>query len=116
MFVTSSQFYVFLSCVSYGAISGCSIVIFNGFKPFIKQNILKVIFDVVCFILISIGYVYYSYFLGFPNFRGYMFFGVLLGVLLINKSFNFILANCAKKIYNIYVRKKRKKHNARKRI
>ncbi len=116
MFVTASQFYVFIACVSYGVISGVLLLVSEIFKPAIKVDFLKIFFDVICFVLISIGYVYYSYLLNFPNFRAFMFFGVLFGVFLTNKSFYLMLAKCRKKLYNIYVRKKREKQDARKRI
>lgn len=116
MFVTASQFYVFIACVSYGIVSGLLLVVVGVFKNIIKRSYIKAILDVLCFVLIGFGYAIYSYLLGFPNFRAYMFFGVILGIILSNKSFYFILAKCVKKIYNIIVKTKRKKRDAGKRI
>ena len=116
MFVTSSQFYVFIACVCYGNISGAMLLLSGFIKPLFRLSFLKVLIDVLSFVLISVGYVAYSYALRFPNFRAYMFFGVLLGLFLSYKSFSLVLAKCRKKIYNICVSKKRKKTNDSKRI
>ncbi len=105
MFVTRGQFFVFLACVSFGTVCG---VIFNIFrllvKP-IKYKVFQIISDVISFILTTIGYVYLSYRLYFPNIRLNMLVGVLLGVILYHKSFSIILANIGKKIYNIFKKK-----------
>ena len=116
MFVTSAQIYVFISWVAYGVVAGLVLVVNEIIKPFIKFKLLKILIDVFAFVFLSVGYVYYSYKLSFPNYRAYMFFGVIIGVFLSNKSFYLILAKLVKNIYNIYVSTKRKKQNARKRI
>ena len=116
MFVTATQFYVFIACVAYGVISGIILSLSNIIKFKFRSILLWIIADVFAIVLISTGYVYYSFRLSFPNFRAYMFFGVILGWLLFYKSFYLILAKSVKNIYNIYVRKKGKKQDERKRI
>ena len=116
MFVTSSQFYVFIACVCYGCLSGVLLLLNDFIKPLFKWRVVGVIIDVFSFIFISFGYVLFSFKYNFPNFRTYMFLGVLFGLFLSYKSFSLVLAKCHKKIYNIYVKKIRKNSNDTKRI
>lgn len=101
MFVTYSQFYVFLSCLSFGVIIGVLYSIMALIKNFIKKNFIKIILDILYFLLFAILFILYAFYFNFPNFRWYMIFGVLLGNFLYAKSFHIILANFCKRLYNI---------------
>ncbi len=116
MFVTSGQFYVFISCVAFGCVSGVLLGVSDCVKRMVKNRALQISSDVFAFVLICFSFVAYSYLLNFPNVRAYMFLGVFLGIVLTFKSFNIILAKIGKKIYNICVKKKRKIGNERKRF
>lgn len=105
MFVTKNQFYVFLSCVTFGCVCAILLSISTVIKFFIKNKAFKILPDVVVFILISFLYRIYSYKINFPNVRIYMIFGVLLGMLMYFKSFHILLAKYIKKFYNILNRK-----------
>ena len=105
MFVTKNQFYVFLSCVTFGCVCAILLSIFAAIKFFIKNKTLKVLIDVAIFTLIAFLFRIYSYARNFPNFRVYMFFGVLLGMFMYFKSFHILLAKYTKKFYNIINRK-----------
>lgn len=116
MFVTASQFYVFVSCVAFGSVFGILFGLSDCVKLFIKSKTLKVLSDVLAFIVVCFSYIVYAYVLKFPNLRAYMFLGVFAGILLTFKSFNILLAKTVKKIYNICVKKKRKIENDGKRF
>ena len=116
MFVSSGQFYVFISCVSFGAISGFLFYVINYIKLIIKPEIFCKILDFVTMLIISFLYVVYSKRLNFPSFRLYMPFGVLLGLVCYFKSFNIILAKAQKKFYNKYIKNKGNKGNGRTKV
>ena len=111
MFVTATQFYVFIACVAFGGVSG---IVFN-FSLLLKKTVtyrwVGVISDVFCFCVVAVGYVLFGHVVSFPNIRAYMIIGVILGIVLYFKSFYIILAKKAKKLYNIIKRKKRKTKN-----
>ena len=86
-------------------ISSCLSKIFN-------LKALRIVFDLIFFVLTGLIYVAVSYQLDFPSLRAYMIAGVLLGILLYCKSFGIILANVGKKIYN-KINKKLKSAKAR---
>lgn len=101
MFVTYTQFYVFISCLSFGVIIGGLYSIITIIKNLIKKKFIKIILDIFYFLLFTILFVLYAHNLNFPNFRLYMIFGALLGNFLYVKSFHIILANFCKRLYNI---------------
>ena len=112
MFVSNGQFYVFVACVAFGGITGVLFTFSKIFKNLAKNNFLKIIFDVIAFLVLSFFYILFSNKLCFPSFRTYMVLGVLVGIIIYLKSFHIILAKTLKKIYNIiykkFLRKKRK--------
>ena len=110
MFVTKSQFFVFIACVAFGSGIGFLLSILSAIKFFIKYNVVKIFIDVVLFSIVSVLYSHYTYTLGFPNLRMYMLLGVFIGMALYLKSLHILLANYIKKFYNIIVKnyKKRK--------
>ncbi len=101
MFVTSGQLYVFLGSIAFGSASGLFYSVFSLVKFLFKNKIVDIILDVLFFVLFSVGYVCFSVYYGFPSLRLYMPIGALTGLLLYMKSFGIILANTAKKLYNI---------------
>ena len=105
MFVTLNQFYVFLACVSFGAIGGIIFSIFAIIKTFVSFKAFEVLCDVFCMIILSLAFSVFSYKFNFPNIRIYMILGVLIGLTMYLKSFHRILANFAKKFYNITIQK-----------
>lgn len=110
MFVTFGQFYIFLGLIAYGAVSGVAYSVFSTVKFMVKNKIFNIISDVLFFILFSIGYVCFSVYYGLPSLRLYMPLSALFGLLLYMKSCGIVLANTAKKLYNIgrkFVVKKR---------
>ncbi len=101
MFVTASQFYVFVACVGFGGACGILFTISAIIKTKINNLILRIIPDLVAFLITAMLYCFYAFILCFPNFRIYMTVGVLLGILIYFKSFHILLANLLKKLYNI---------------
>ncbi len=113
MLVTKNQFYVFIACIAFGAVSG---LVFGGlaiFKIALKNKILRFLLDIVGGIIVGGLFVYYAFKMNFPTLRVYMFVGVLLGLIGYFKSFNILLAKSIEKIYNICKLKKVKKRNDR---
>ncbi len=100
MFVSHAQFHVFCACVAFGGLFG---VLFLFSKP-IKNVYIKAIIDVIIFSLFTIAFSIYSYNMQFGNFRFYMVFGALLGLLLCEFSINAVLSSLI-----IYIWKKLKK-------
>ena len=115
MFVTSNQFYVLIACVAYGGVSGVLLTLTSPLKSLIKSRLVKAIVDFFCFVIITFGYVVYSFSLKFPSFRVYMPISVILGIILYMKSFNILLAKLFKKLYNnIKKTKEALKHDGKK--
>ena len=91
---------VFFICFSFGVISGIVFSILRLLSNVIKNNFAEVAFDILYFSLLSVGFIFLSYYLKFPSFRLYMCIGVLLGVYVYVKSFHYILAIGVEKVYN----------------
>ena len=108
MFVVKNQLYIFLACLSFGAISGLLFSLSALIKCKIKNKIIRIFPDALVFFITTISYIIYSYFMEFPNLRIYMIFAVFLGLYLYMKSFDIILAKVVKKIYNIFTKRKTK--------
>lgn len=100
MFVTENQFFIFISCVAFGGVSGVAFTVFDCFKFFLKNPIFRIFPDAVAFLAVTVGYVFYSYYLRFPDFRIYMPIGVLVGIFLYMKSLRLLLAYLLKTVYN----------------
>jgi hypothetical protein len=106
MFVSANQIYVFLACVAFGGVVGVFFSVSSLLKSLIKIKWIKVIVEVLVFILVAVLYLLYSYNMHFPNLRLYMIGGVLVGITAYLKSFHIMLAKFLKKAYNIIKRKK----------
>ena len=113
MFVSKGQIYVFIACVAYGIMSSIIFLMTRILKCKFKQTKVVQLFDVLGYVLISLGYIIYSHLFSFPNFRLYMPFGVLVGHYLSIKSFHITLAKTFKKVYNSYKDKKVKSKDER---
>ena len=115
MFVANNQFYVFIACVSIGTLFG----VFYSPIVMIKEKVCKITvsisLDIIYFFLLSICFLFCSYFLKFPSLRGYMLVGIFLGIYLYFKSFHYMLAKVVKRVYNRYKKSfdSRKKLNDR---
>ena len=108
MFVTKNQFYVFLSCISFGGCAGLLLSAINGVGFLFKKKTINFICSVLALMVIGVLFSYYSYKMFFPNVRVYMLVGVMIGIYLYYKSFYIILAKLLKKFYNIYKQKIKK--------
>ncbi len=100
MFVSGGQFYVLVACVAFGGGCGVLFSISALFKVKVNNFFLRIIPDLIAFIITAFLYVAYSKSLQFPNFRAYMALGVLLGLGIYFKSFHILLAKYAKNLYN----------------
>ncbi len=105
MFVTKNQFFVFIACIAIGGVGGIFFTVAKFIKFFIKNSRLKMLPDIAAFCVFTAWYVWISFNLQFPSQRIYMTAGVLVGLLLYFKSFNFILDLWLKKLYNIFIKK-----------
>ena len=100
MFVTKNQFFIFLACVAFGAVSGTLFSLLRLLTIKIKKKIVKAVFDCVFFIISACGMIAYSFYLNFPSVRAYMIVGDFLGLFLYVKSFHLTLAKVLKMTYN----------------
>ena len=93
---------IFCACLSVGAAGGIFYDVLYPLKLFIKKRANKFIpvFDALFCVLFAGIYIFASVWLAFPDFRGYMFFGCMLGFLLYLKSFHRILDFLFKMLYN----------------
>ncbi len=104
MFVSGGQFYVFISCVAFGGMSGILFSFSELIKLKINNDLIRIIPDFIAFIITTGLFIIYSHLLSFPNFRLYMILGSLLGIIIYFKSFHILLANCMKKLYNLFIK------------
>ena len=101
MFVTKNQFYVFLACLAFGAITGFVLSFFTCGVKLTRNKILENLTALIVLSLLGLIFTAYMFFMNFPNFRPYMLIGVFAGILGYFKSFHIILAKFVKKFYNI---------------
>ena len=108
MFVSRGQFFVFIACVAFGGVCGILFSAAGALKFFVKNKIVKNLFDFITFLLVCFLYFIFAYKMRFPNFRFYMVLGVFLGIFMYIKSFHIILAKFVKKMYNVIIIKREK--------
>ena len=113
MFVTKSQFYVFIACVGLGAACGVLFSVSSAIKKAVKLYPVGVVSDFAAFLLTTGAFVFFAYSSGFPDFRFYMCAAVLLGIFGYMKSFDIIVAKSGKKAYNLLRKVKFKKKRKR---
>lgn len=117
MFVTSNQFYVLCACISFGFFCGLFYQIIIFIKNKLNNTTIKIIIDIVIFLVFAFLFIVYAHFLKFPNLRLYMPLSVFAGMYLTNKSFGIILAKIIDWVYNITRKKfKGKLKNDRKQV
>ena len=92
MFVTKNQIYVFLACISFGAVAGVLFTLFSPVKSAIKNKWVVAVIDFIIFASISVLYVLFALKMKFPSLMPYMILGVFVGLLAYMKSFHIILA------------------------
>lgn len=109
MFVTKSQFYIFIACIAFGGTIGVVFSIFSILKFFAKNKIIKIFSDVIAFSVVGVIFPVFSHYMNFSNVRLYMLVGILMGIYLYFKSFHILLAKYAKKFYNIIVKINKKR-------
>ena len=114
MFVTKNQFFIFLACLTFGGVSGFLFNISYAIKLFVKNRIVQTFIDIIISLPIGFAFANYSFAMNFPSLRVYMLVGIFVGIYLYFKSFYIILANLAKKIYNIFEKKFKRARNVRK--
>lgn len=100
MFVSVNQFYYFLECLFLGVLAGIIYEIWFFIKLFFRSKTLKNILDFFFFPVLCLLYLKGSEIFYFPNFRTYMFAGVVLGFILYFLSFHKILAKLSELVYN----------------
>ncbi len=100
MFISNGQFYVFLATIAIGGLCGIFFSLSALIKLKIQNVVLRVIPDVVAFMITFVIYHFISRWLSFPSFRAYMVLGVIVGIALYFKSFHILLAKCVKNLYN----------------
>lgn len=113
MFETRGQLYFFISCFAIGVILGIFYVFLIIIKGKIKHNWIKIVIDILFYIIASLIFTIYTKINNFPTVRLYMPTAVLLGLLCSVKSFNIILAKLLKKLYNNFNKKLRKNYERR---
>lgn len=114
MFVTKSQLYIFLACVSFGGVVGLVHNFSFALKLLFKYKIVKIAIDVLFSIPIGFAFAEYCFAMNFPSLRAYMLVGVFVGLYLYFKSFYILLAKLTQKLYNICKEKILKARNVRK--
>ena len=114
MFVSQNQFYYFVECLFIGIISGFIYEFFFFIKLFLKNYFLRQTLDFIFFVAPAALYLKFSEIFLFPNFRAYMFWGVLGGFLLYIVSFHKIVAKFSEMVYNKTISFIREVHRDRK--
>ena len=104
MFISKNQFSIFIACVAFGCCIGIITLFFDFVKRKVNRKILKVIIDVISFIITAIAFSLYSFSMNFPSLRLYMLIGVLGGIYICRKSLYILLAKITKKFYNILIK------------
>ena len=114
MFVSSNQFYFFIESLFMGVLLGVFYEIFHLLKVVLKNKIVGEIIDFSFFPVICISYLKAGEIFNFPNFRLYIFIGVLLGFVIYLLSFHEMLAKVFRLVYNKTVSFIRRKNRERK--
>jgi len=113
------QFFIFMICLFCGIISGVVYDVLYIARSAVcgveKQNytvkdkIFIVAADILYCLVFAAGFVFVSVLFNFTGFRLYMLIGCILGAALYLKSFHLIVAFFVKKVYNIKVKRQRRK-------
>ncbi|MBQ7374199.1 MAG: spore cortex biosynthesis protein YabQ [Clostridia bacterium] len=114
MFVSHNQIYYFSECLFIGVLLGVFYEFFYFFKSFFKGKILKQIIDFLFFLVAFSVCFKSSEIFCFPNFRAYLFCGILIGFSIYALSFHKTLAKVFELLYNKTVSFIRRKNHDRK--
>lgn len=107
MFLTETQFYVFVCCVAFGGVFAAVFYALRAIFAKIKHKWLKETIDGATISCFAILFVFAAYKLSFPSFRPYMLLGILTGFFAYSKSLYIILAKTVGIFYN-RIKNKRK--------
>lgn len=102
MFASSGQASVFISCVAFGFAGGIIFSLVQPFKTIMKNNMLNFFADFSVLFVLSFIFCEFCIYFSFPSLRGYMIFGVFVGIFIYFKSFYITIAKINKKMYNIF--------------
>lgn len=100
MFLTETQFYVFVACTAFGGVCAAIYSFVDNLAKRIKIRTLREIISFLLFLIFAICFAVYSFRLRFPSFRFYQIGGVVFGAYVYYKSLYIILAKTIKKHYN----------------
>ena len=115
---TQNQFTYFLLSTLIGLTGGLLYEIFAFFRLVCgcergKCKVLGITLDVIFGLVFALHCIFTSFWLRFPDFRGYMGVGWLIGLIIYSKTLRRIVAFCEKVCYNsiasMVKRAKRKK-------
>lgn len=107
-----NQLVVFAECLACGIINGFLFDVLHIPVIFLKK--MKFLSDILCFFVLFALYLLFSIRFHFPDFRLYMFAGILIGWWIYIKSFHRTLDFLCKSVYNRinnYIHRKHKKHD-----
>ena len=114
MFVSANQICFFIESLFIGVVLGSSYELFFIVKSIFKQVVIRQIIDFLFCIVAIVLYFCFSEIFCFPNFRLYLFCGVLIGFLIYLLSFHKTLAKVIKLVYNKTISFIRRKTRERK--
>ncbi len=117
------QFFIFLTCLFCGVISGivydvlyiarCIVCGVNKREYTVKDKIFIICADLLYCLIFATGFIFVSVMFDFTSLRLYMLLGCVVGALVYLKSFHAIVAFFVKKVYNTIVIKKKKREKPR---
>ncbi|MBQ7948143.1 MAG: spore cortex biosynthesis protein YabQ [Clostridia bacterium] len=106
---TKNQFAFFLLSIGIGFVGGLLYELFAFFRTLFgcdrgKRRALGVGLDITFCVCFAAMCIYLSFYLHFPDFRGYMCLGWVFGGIIYSKTLRRILAFSEKVCYNVLVR------------
>ena len=114
MFVASKQIFFFIESLFLGVSFGFCYEIFHLFKVLFKSKIIGEIIDFLFLPVLCLGLLKAGVIFTFPNFRLYIFIGVLVGFAIYMLSFHEMLAKVCNLVYNKTISFIRRKNRDRK--
>ena len=116
--LATEQLQYFLICLLIGFVGGTCHDLFYGVVTPMKKEKWEaracLVYEIVYFSAFALAFVGLQARLGFPDPRGYLYFGILLGFWLYYKNLRIILAFFKKVCYNIAIRVFCKRKNSQK--
>ena len=110
MFVTIDEPRIMLCCFAFGGIIGFLYEPFYFLNLIIKSKLVNHLLNSVWWLIVSILFIFFSYYFNLGNFRVYKLEVILVGLLFYFNSFHKIIAIFLNRVYNKYDKflKKRK--------